>query len=111
MRGDGDFDPVDAVVRDALRGDGEAARRVVSQALAAGPSAGRLMVPALVGFAVIIAAAIGLTRYASGEPPTVIRGEGSTIVIESGSRRNRTIETLRDDQPRGGVVVIREGGD
>ena len=105
-----DRDPIDSLVKTALTADPATARRLAKEALTDRRSSSRL-VPVLAGFAVLVAAAVGVTRYAVSEPPVVIRGEGDTIVIESGSRLNRSIETLRDEQPRGGVVVIREGGD
>ena len=104
-----DRDPIDSLVKTALTADQATARRLAKEALA-NRSTSRL-VPVLTGFAVLVAAAVGVARYAVSDPPIVIRGEGDTIVIESGSRLNRSIETLRDEQPRGGVVVIREGGD
>ena len=110
MRRDDNFDPVDGIVRDALAPDRATAQRLAAAALAA-PSLSRRFVPAFAAFSLIVAGAVGLTRYAATEPPIVIRGEGDTITVESGSRFNRTIETFRDEQPRGGVIVIREGGD
>ena len=110
MRRDDSFDPVDAIVRDALAPDPATARRMAAAALTDPPVATRF-VQALAAFAVVVAGAVGLTRYAAAEPPIVIRGEGDTITVESGSRFNRTIETFHDESPRGGVVVIREGGD
>lgn len=110
MRRDDSFDPVDAIVRDALAADRPTAGRLAAEALAVRSTSTRF-VPALAAFGVIVAGAVGLTRYAAGEPPIVIRGEGDTFTVESGSRFNRTIETFHDESPRGGVVVIREGGD
>ena len=110
MPRDDDFDSVDALVRDALAPDRATARRLAKQAQTVRPVSPRF-VPAFTAFAVIIAGAVSLTRYAAGEPPIVIRGEGDTITVESGSRFNRTVETFHAQPPRGGGVVIREGGD
>lgn len=110
MRRDDSFDPVDVIVRDAFAPDRATVRRLAAEALAVQSTSARF-VPALAVFALIVAGAVGLTRYAAGEPPIVIRGEGGTITVESGSRFNRTVETFHDEPPRGGVVVIREGGD
>ena len=105
-----DRDPIDTLIKTALTADPATARRLATEALTDRPSPSR-RVPVLTAFAVIVAAAVGVARYAVSEPPIVIRGEGDTIVIESGSRLNRSIETFRSEPPRGGVVVIREGGD
>ena len=105
-----DRDPIDSLVKDALAPDRATARRLAKEALNDRRLSSRL-VPVLTGFAVLVAAAVGVTRYAVSEAPIVIRGEGDTIVVESGPRLNRSTETFRDEQPRGGVVVIREGGD
>jgi hypothetical protein len=110
MQRDADFDPIDTVVRDALRFDRATARRLAAQALTERAISPRF-IPALAVLTLIIAAAVGVTRHATSDPPIVIRGEGDTIVIERGSGSNKTTEILRDDSPRGGVVVIREGGD
>jgi hypothetical protein len=108
---DDDFDPIDTVVRDVLASDQSSARRLAAQALAERPSVRRWMLPALIAFMGFVAAAVGVTRYATSEPPIVIRGEGDTIVIETGSGRNKTTEVMHPDAPRGGVIIIREGGD
>jgi hypothetical protein len=105
-----DRDPIDTLIKTALTADRATARRLAEEAISDRGSTSRL-VPVLTAFAVVVAAGIGATRYAVSEPPIVIRGEGDTIVVESGSRLHRNIETFRDEQPRGGVVIIREGGD
>ena len=105
-----DRDPIDMLIKTALTADRATASRLAAAALTERPASSRV-VPLLAAFAVVVATAVGVTSYAVGEPPVVIRGEGDTIVIESGSRLNRSIETFRDEQPHGGVVVIREGGD
>ena len=110
MRSD-DVDPVDAILRNALSADRVTARRLAAQAVATDRPVGRPIIPALIAFTALVAAAIGVTRYATSEPPIVIRGEGDTIVIERGSGRNKTTEVMHADAPRGGVIIIREGGD
>jgi hypothetical protein len=105
-----DLDPVDALVRDALAADPAAARRLAREAVTV-RSRPIPRVAVLAAFAMLVALAVGVTRYATSEPPIVIRGEGDTIVIETGSGRNKTTEVMHADAPRGGVIIIRQGGD
>lgn len=110
MRRDNDFDPVDALIRDALRADGEAARRVVSQALAGRPASGRFLLVAAALASVVLIALTGLFR----QPPletVLIRGDGGSIVIERGSGASRTVEILHERPASGGIVIIREEGE
>ena len=110
MRGDDDFDPVDALVRDALRADGEAARRVVSQALADRPASGRFLLVAAALASVVMIVLTGLLRQQSQET-VLIRGEGGSIVIERGSGASRSVETIHQRPASGGIVIIREEGE
>jgi hypothetical protein len=110
MRGDDDFDPVDAIVRDALRADGEATRRVVSEALAGRQASGRFLLVAAALASVVLIVLSGLFRQPPRET-VLIRGEGGSIVIERGSGASRTVETLHQRQASGGIVIIREEGE
>src|SRR5690349_16226845 len=98
MRSD-DLDSTDLAVRNALKADATAAQRLVARALIA-PAGKTRRVPVLAAFSVAIAGAIVVARYATSEPPIVIRGDSESIVIESGSRLHRTTRTLRDDRPK-----------
>lgn len=110
MQRDADFDPIDAIVRDALRPDLRTTRRLAAQALTTRAISPRF-IPALAVLTLIVAAAVGVTRHATSEPPIVIRGEGETIVIETGSGKNKTTEVFRGHETTGGVILIRKGGE